>query len=114
MSGGDVALYLFDETRAFRLERNYALREAKPPAQLYELMPQTIPAGIRVAANGVVSDAIRFKWGVQMPNRIARRIATLVQSETSGQLVIDRFGSVRHERLTANAASSQVNDGGQG
>jgi len=111
VSGGDVALYLFDDLRAFRLEQNYALREAKPPGQLYELLPATIPAGIRHAAEGGVTDAAQFKWGVAMPSRIAQQITTLVQTETSGQLVIDRFGAVRHERLATNV---QNKIGGRG
>ena len=114
ITSGEVGLYLFKDQTAFRLAENYAFQEAPAPRQLYELMPQTIPAAISASANAAVSHAERFKWGVVMPARIERRIASLVAVESSGQLVIDRFGAVRHE-TAARSNDSQVSRlGGQG
>lgn len=114
ITSGEVGLYLFKDQTAFRLAKNYAFQEAPAPHQLYELMPQTIPAAISASADAAVSHAERFKWGVVMPAHIERRIASLVALESNGQLVIDRFGAVRLETADRSKGSHALNLGGAG
>lgn len=114
ITAGDVGLYLFKEQTAFRLAKNYAFEAAPAPHKLYELLPQTIPAAIGRSAAAAVSDTGGFKWGVVMPARIEQRIASLVATQSSGQLVVDRFGSVRHEINPRSSVSPTPSLGGQG
>lgn len=97
ITSGEVGLYLFNDNSAFKLARNLGFQSAPAPRQLYEVMPQTIPAAISASADRAVSQPSLFKWGVAMPARIEQRIASLVATQTSGQLVVDRRGLVRHE-----------------
>jgi hypothetical protein len=94
---GDVGVYLFDAQNTYRLSKSYAFSKAPAPGQIYELMPSTIPGAIKRAAEGSVANSAGYRWGVVMPERIASRIQTLVQTQRSGQLVINRFGEVRHQ-----------------
>ena len=107
---GDVAVYLFQPNSTLKLSRDYAFSETRAPGALYELMPETIPAAVASAARAAVVDVAAYRWGVQMPGRIERRIRSLVATERSGQLVINRFGEVRH--LGGNAASRGAVRGG--
>ena len=110
----EVGLYLFNDESVFRLNSSYAFRKAPAAGQLYELMLQTMPSAIRAAADAVVSNTGQFRWGVAMPAHIERRIAALVALEHSGQLVVDRFGAVRHEPGKALEDGAQASiSGGQ-
>ncbi len=114
ITAGDVGLYLFKDQTAFRLAKNYAFEAAPAPHKLYELMPQTIPTAIGRSAAAAVNDTAGFKWGVVMPARIEQRIASLVATQSSGQLVVDRLGAVRHETNPRSHVSSASSSGGQG
>jgi len=93
---GSVDVFLFDAQDVYQLESDYSFERSAAPGALYELMPETIPHAIKASANNAVGDSAAFSWGVVMPERIARRIAALVAVETTGQLVINRYGDVQH------------------
>ena len=101
-----MGVYLFKDQHAFRLERGYVFREAPAPAELYELMPQTIPVAIQAAGQGVAGRAGDYAWGVLMPPRIATQISRLARNRRSGELVINRFGEVRHVPAKTTTASA--------
>jgi len=93
---GSVGGFLFNTEDIYQLGTDYSFAKTSAPGELYELMPETIPLAIRASANNAVGDSADFNWGVVMPERIARRIATLVAIERTGQLVINRYGEVQY------------------
>jgi hypothetical protein len=96
VSKGDVRVFLFDQQRSFELSRSYRFDAASPPGQLYEVLPETIPAAIGRAAQGNLQRHPELRWGLSMPAPIQRQIAEYVAAVDTGELRIDRFGEVHH------------------
>ena len=98
IANGKVNVYLFNDAQALRLGSNYSFGPSSAPQQLYEILPETIPSAIHDAAGRSSAALGDFRWGISIPGRIASRIEALVAIETSGQLVINRFGEVQHQQ----------------
>ena len=98
LAKSEIELFAVDRAahRSLRLSEGFAFAEASAPGQIYELMPETIPALVVDALPAPSDVASAFTWGVKLPPRIASRIRDFVASESSGVLVIDRFAEVRH------------------
>ncbi|MEM7220629.1 MAG: hypothetical protein AAF515_19865 [Pseudomonadota bacterium] len=100
LSSGQVELFLFDgpaDASAFKLGRGFDFAPARPPGQLYELLPATIPAAISGSAARRIGSFESYKWGVRMPSHVEAEIRRLVGIARTGSLLIDRHGQVRHE-----------------
>jgi hypothetical protein len=93
---GAVTLYLFNQEDAWVLGKDYAFAPGHAPRQLYEVLPQTVPAVIAGAAAATGTRSDHYRWGVQLPPRTRRQIDGFLKESASGQLLIDRYGGVRH------------------
>ncbi len=96
IGSGDVNVYVFDDRTAMVLASGYAFEPAKVPRSVYEVMPATIPASITRALSAHASRFDNYKWGVSLPSGVQQQISRYVSSVSSGQLLIDRHGRVRH------------------
>ncbi len=94
ISKGTVDVYVFNARDTLRLGKDYRFAAVEPPTQVYELMPETIPRAIVRSLGSPATES--YTWGVSIPPRMAREIAAYAARESSGQLLIDRFGEVRH------------------
>jgi hypothetical protein len=93
---GDIEVYAFRERDVLSLDPSFRLLESPAPARVYPLEPATLPALVTGALNARRADADRFEWGIRMPQRLEARIRALVDHGATGQLIIDRYGKVRH------------------
>lgn len=59
-------------------------------------MQETIPALILNALDGADRDGRSFTWAIALPPDIERQLVGFLDSVESGQLVIDRYGDVKH------------------
>ena len=96
LTGRTVTLYLFNERSAWRLGRDFAFAESPAPKQVYEVLPSTIPQAILRSAQGKVAGLEHYAWGVGMPAEIEASIQRWVQRVSTGELLIDRTGTVTH------------------
>lgn len=92
----DVQVYLFKPGAVQQLGSNYRFQPAAAPGELFEMLPSTIPELVRNSAAQAVGAMADYRFGVKFPARIERRIASLVDSVDSGELLIDRFGQVTY------------------
>jgi len=94
---GDVQVYAFQEREFLALGQNYEFYEAPAPKQVYEVLPETIPSLIDAALEKRKhQSAVNFKWGISLPERVERQIQRYLNTVSTGQLLIDRYGEVRH------------------
>ena len=94
---GDVQVYAFQEREFLALGQNYEFYEAQAPKQVYEVLPETIPSLIDAALEKREHpSAATFKWGISLPERVERQIQRYLNTVSAGQLLIDRYGEVRH------------------
>ncbi len=92
---GAIRVFAFNEQGVLSLESDFTFQPAAAPGRVHELLPETIPAlmsGALTRSQG----AAAYRWGIAMPERMARQIRAFVDGGASGELVIDRFGEVRH------------------
>lgn len=92
---GDIRLFAFRDGEVLAVGAGLELTPAAAPAQLHELLPETIPEAVAAALRRRGGGG-EFRWGVVMPERLARAIRGYVNRGAAGELVIDRFGEVRH------------------
>ncbi len=93
---GDVQVYAFQEREFLALGRDYEFYDAPAPKQVYEILPDTIPSLIDAALEKRNPSAATFKWGISLPQRVERQIQSYLNTVSTGQLLIDRYGEVRH------------------
>ncbi|MEM6707432.1 MAG: hypothetical protein AAF648_01475 [Pseudomonadota bacterium] len=97
---GDVGVYLFSaavaDPAAFKLAQDYSFRQAAAPRQLFEMLPDTIPEQIRNRARRALANDPALRFGLEFPLRIQTQIERYVSQVQSGELLIDRYGRVRH------------------
>lgn len=93
---GDIKVYAFQESDVLTLNASYRFLDTKSPGQVYELLRPSIP--------GLIVDALKqerrnidgFRWGIALPGHISNQIERHLGQVTGGQLVINRYGDVRH------------------
>lgn len=93
---GEVQVFVFKPGEVRKLGTGYRFQLAPAPGELFEMLPETIPTLVRNSAAQAVGGLTAYQFGVQFPARIERRIASLVDSVSAGELLIDRFGQVTH------------------
>ncbi|MEQ8858025.1 MAG: hypothetical protein RIC56_05210 [Pseudomonadales bacterium] len=92
---GAIRVFAFNDQGVLALENDFSFQPASAPGRVHELLPETIPelmSGALARSHGGAS----YRWGIAMPERMARQIRGYVDRGASGELVIDRFGEVRH------------------
>ncbi|MEM1435275.1 MAG: hypothetical protein AAGG11_14540 [Pseudomonadota bacterium] len=92
---GDIRVFLFGADSTYRLRPDYRFAPATTPRQLFEVMPETVPAQIRGRATQL-RDASALRYGLQFPDRIERQLDDYLARVDSGALLIDRYGRVSH------------------
>ncbi|MFV2090842.1 MAG: hypothetical protein ACC642_09300, partial [Pseudomonadales bacterium] len=93
---GGIKVYAFSQSDILSLNDSYRFLESRTPGQVYELLKESIPSLIVDALRRERNDIGTFTWGIALPDRISRQIDRQLQTVTSGQLVIDRYGDVHH------------------
>lgn len=92
---GDIRVFAFRDGEVLSVSADFRFEQAPAPGRLHELEPETIPDLMTAALRGATTGTT-FRWGVAMPDRMARQIRGYLDSGATGELVIDRFGEVRH------------------
>jgi hypothetical protein len=92
---GDIRVFAFAEGEVLSVSADFRFEQAPAPGQLHELLPETIPDLMTSALRGARSSA-SYRWGITLPARMARQIRDHVDRGASGELIIDRYGEVRH------------------
>ncbi len=93
---GDVQVYAFQDRHFLMLGEDYLFHDTSPPGKVYEVLRETIPALIDSALNKRTPDTQNFKWGIRLPERVEHQIQRHLNTVTTGQLLIDRYGKVNH------------------
>jgi len=96
---GDITVYAFNGTSVLSLTSAYDFLTTRSPGELYEVLPQTIPGLIfdaLVRARQPEADSGAFSWGVTLPDRVRAQITSYLNANSTGELVIDRYGEVHH------------------
>ncbi len=91
---GQLRVFAFRDGEVLALGADMRFRPAAAPGRLHELLPETIPALLISALRGTGRDA-RYRWGIVMPDGMARQVSAYLNRGANGELVIDRFGEVR-------------------
>lgn len=91
---GRIQVFAFNGQEVLTIGADLKPRPASAPGEVHELLPETIPelmtgALARHGGSG-------FRWAVAMPDVMARQIRRYVDQGATGELIIDRFGEVRH------------------
>jgi hypothetical protein len=92
---GDIRVFAFADGEVLSVSADFRFEQAPSPRQLHELLPETIPDLMTSALRGARSSA-SYRWGITLPARMARQIRDHVDRGATGELIIDRFGEVRH------------------
>ena len=93
---GDIRVFAFNAQQSLELDDSYQFHAARTPHEIHELLPQTIPRLIVQAFERSRSDSATFTWGIVLPGAIRSQLDKYLTSVESGQLVINRYGEVRH------------------
>jgi hypothetical protein len=88
---GEVRVYAFAGDQYRLLDRGFVFRNAQTPAAYHEL--ESVPRRVEAALGDTLPGS---GWAVRLPERTSSDIRRLADEHTSGQLVIDRSGGVRH------------------
>ncbi|TVS14474.1 MAG: hypothetical protein EA417_15205 [Gammaproteobacteria bacterium] len=97
VNSGRLEVFAFSDDGAWQLAPGLFLRPASAPGALHELLPSTLPAAMRAALTAERGSMNGYRWGMRMPARMEAQIQDLLRSASSGALIIDRNGDVRHE-----------------
>jgi hypothetical protein len=92
---GEIRVFAFNDDEVLSLQDDFSFRPAHTPGPIHELLPETIPelmAGALARADGGGG----YRWGIAMPESMSRQIRIYLERDATGELVIDRFGKVRH------------------
>lgn len=99
VSRGDAGVYLIDGGQAWQLgfgDAGAQFAQAPPPAKFHAIAADTVPRLLQDAA--AQSPGTRGAvWGVTLPARTSRDLATLLRENEHGELIIDSRGRVRLE-----------------
>lgn len=96
ISRGDVALFAYNGSDVLSLGQDYRFRTSHAPGRVYEIAPETIPRLVSNAFTSTERSLNDYTWGIRLPKRIETQIESFVNTVTSGVLLIDRYGDVRH------------------
>ena len=97
---GDVGFYALGEGRAQRLtvrESRLEFWDASVPGAVHEMEIGTVPQAVIDAYRRAAEAAGGVRWGVTLPNRLKRRLDTLMRENDGGALVIAADGSLELE-----------------
>jgi len=95
VSRGDIRVFAFNDAEVLSLNGDIRFQPATSPGRVHELLAETIPELVVGALRRhAAPDA--YNWGIAMPDRLARQIRGYVEDGATGELVINRFGEVRH------------------
>ncbi len=97
---GDIRVYAFQDTDVLTLNPSYRFLDTESPGQVYELLPPSIPGLIVDALKQARANSAAYRWGIALPGHISNQIERHLGQVTQGQLVIDRYGDVRHVSAT--------------
>ena len=93
---GGIKVYAYRQSDVLSLNDSYRFLESRAPGQVYELLRESIPSLIVDALRRERSEIGTFTWGIALPNRISGQIDQHLKSVKNGQLIINRYGDVRH------------------
>lgn len=93
---GDITVYAYQKSDVLSLDASYTFAESSAPGEVYELLTSSIPSLIVDALRRERNDIRGYRWGIALPRRISSQIEHQLESVKHGQLVIDRYGDVRH------------------
>lgn len=91
---GRIQVFAFNGEEVLTIGADLTARPASAPGEVHELLPETIPelmTGALARRHGQ-----GYRWAVAMPDGMARQIRRFVDQGATGELIIDRFGEVRH------------------
>jgi hypothetical protein len=92
---GGIQVFAFRDGEVLSVSADFRFEPAPAPARLHELLPETIPELMSTALRKAMGGD-GYRWGIAMPERMARQIRGHVDRGASGALIIDRYGEVRH------------------
>lgn len=95
VSRGDIRVFAFNDAEVLSLDADFRFQPATAPGRVHELLAETIPELV-VGALRRHAAPHGYNWGIAMPDRLARQIRGYVDGGATGELVINRFGEVRH------------------
>jgi hypothetical protein len=93
---GGIKVYAYRQSDILSLNDSYRFLESRAPGQVYELLKESIPSLIVDALRRERDEIGAFTWGISLPNRISGQIDQHLKSVKNGQLIINRYGDVRH------------------
>ncbi len=93
---GDITVYAYQDQDVLSLDRSYRFLESRSPGQVYELFRGSIPEVVVNALRQARPDIHGYRWGISLPRRISGQIRRHLDRVSRGQLVINRYGEVRH------------------
>ena len=93
---GDITVYAFRDSDVLSLDESYRFLDSRSPGQVYELLRASIPDHIIAALRQERTEFRNFRWGIALPVRISHQIEQYLATVKHGQLIINRFGEVRH------------------
>ena len=93
---GDIRVYAYQAHDILSLDGSYRFLESNAPGQVYELLRESIPVLVLNALRDARGKIDGYRWGIALPIRISGQIERYLDQVRSGQLVIDRYGDVRH------------------
>ena len=98
VSNRTIEVYAYDAGTAFKLSPGFAFETSARPPQVHELLNETIPSLVRKALSRTVGGEVgALLWGVHLPPNIESNIEKHLAQQRTGVLLIDRYGTVRHE-----------------
>lgn len=92
---GEIQVFAFRDGEVLSVSADFRFEKAPAPGRLHELLPETIPHLMAAALDGATNGGA-YRWGVAIPPRMARQIQAHLDRGATGELIIDRFGEVRH------------------
>jgi len=95
VSRGDIRVFAFNDAEVLSLNGDFRFQPATSPGRVHELLAETIPELV-VGALRRQAAPDAYNWGIAMPDRLTRQIRGYVEDGATGELVINRFGEVRH------------------
>lgn len=96
VSRGRIQVYAFNGREVLTIGADLTATPASAPGEVHELLPETIP---HLMSGALAGHGSGFRWAVAMPEAMARQIRRFVDQGATGELIIDRFGEVRHREV---------------
>ena len=92
LAAGRIQLFAYFDGRFYRYRRGGDYQQAEAPGSYYRMDPATVPAGLRLRAEGLFNGPI--EWGVTLPATTAGEIQRLMSGQEGGNLLIDANAGV--------------------